>query len=229
MFRREIKNYKIFKKAVGLSVIVFLVSSMVFIVFEPAIVSAVADTATVTASVTEEITITSPSDATMSATIPGITGNPGAPVTASLTWTVKTVNATGFAMTIKASQTNAMFLDGTYFFTDYTPAGAGVPDYTWGQPASSAAEFGFTVEPATTADTVANFLDSGVACNTGALNTADKCWLNLTAVDQNMINRSTNTTSAGEAEVVKFWAESNAKYLKEGSYVATITVTATMN
>ncbi|TSC54208.1 MAG: hypothetical protein LiPW30_739 [Parcubacteria group bacterium LiPW_30] len=217
------------KKIIGLSLSATLIISMVYIVLEPAIVSAVADTATVTATVTEEISITSPSDATMSATIPGMTGNPGAPVTASLTWTVKTVNATGFAMVIKSSTTPSMKLDATYDFNDYTPAVAGTPDYTWSQPAAATAEFGFTVEPATAADTVASFLDNASTCNTGALNTADKCWSNVTSGDTSIINRTTNTTSSGEAEVVKFWAESNAEFLKEGSYVATITVTATMN
>ena len=119
------------KKIIGLSLSATLIISIGYVALEPAIVSAVADSATVTASVTEEISITSPTDATMSATIPGMTGNPGAPVTASLTWTVKTVNATGFAMVIKSSTTPSMKLDATYYFDDYTPAAAGTPDYSW--------------------------------------------------------------------------------------------------
>jgi len=44
-----------------------------------------------------------------------------------------------------------------------------------------------------------------------------------------VINRSTATLVSGEAETVNFQTESNAKYLKEGSYTATITATATEN
>jgi len=227
MERIKIKHIK---KIAGLSLSAILIVSMAYLILEPAIVSAVADTATVTATVTEEISITSPSDATMSATIPGMTGNPGSPVTSSLTWTVKTNNSTGFAMVIKSSTTPSLRLDGTYDFNDYTPAAAGTPDYDWSQPAASTAEFGYTVEPETAADTVALFLDNGAdTCNTGATQTSDKCWFNVTTGDKSIINRTTNTDSTGEAEVVKFWAESNAEFLAEGSYVATITVTATMN
>ena len=217
------------KKIIGLSLPAILIISMVYLSLEPAIVSAVADSATVTASVTEEISITSPSDATMSATIPGMTGNPGSPVTASLTWTVKTVNATGFAMVIKSSTTPSLKLDATYDFNDYTPAAAGTPDYIWSSPAASTAEFGYSVEPETAADTVQLFLSAASTCNLGSTNAADTCWFNVTTGDQPIINRTTNTDSTGEDEVVKFWAESNAEFLKEGSYVATITVTATMN
>ncbi len=227
MERIKIKHIK---KIAGLSLSAILIVSMAYLILEPAIVSAVADTATVTATVTEEISITSPSDATMSATIPGMTGNPGSPVTSSLTWTVKTNNSTGFAMVIKSSTTPSLRLDGTYDFNDYTPAAAGTPDYDWSQPAASTAEFGYTVEAATSADTVQLFRNGPVGpCNDGVLETDDKCWFNVTTGDQPIINRTTNTTSAGEAEVVKFWAESNAEFLAEGSYVATITVTATMN
>lgn len=219
------------KKAISFSLSIVLIFSIAYFIFEPAVSKAVADSADVTQSVTEEITVSAPSNTALAPSIPGMTGNPGSPSTASLTWTVKTVNATGFAMTIQASQVNALFNDGTYFFSDYTAVGDPVPDYTWTSPSASAAEFGFTIEPATAADTVANFLDNGTTtCNTGATQTADKCWLGLTgATPISMINRSTNTDSSGEAEVVNFKAESNAKFLKEGTYTATITVTATMN
>ena len=175
------------------------------------------------------LSISSPVDVTMSATIPGVTGNPGAPRTGSATWQVITDNTAGFILKLKASAAPAMVLDGTYHFNDYSPAGA-VPDYDWAQPAASEAEFGFTVEAETIGDEVLAFRDAGAApCGAGALNTADKCWWNFTALDYTVINRATNTDSGGEDEVVKFQTESNAKFLKEGSYVATITATATEN
>lgn len=220
------------KKAISSSFAAVLILSVAYFVFEPAIIKAVGDTAIVSQAVTEEITITSPDDTSLTPSIPGITGNYQNPSTASLTWTVKTSNATGFNMKIKASQTNALYLDGTYYFSDYSPASPGVPDYSWTSPSAAAAEFGFTVEPATAADTVQTFLDNASnACNEASgSQTAGKCWLNINgSTDTDMINRTTNTDLNGEAEVVKFQAESRAKFLKEGSYAATITVTAAMN
>ena len=176
------------------------------------------------------IAISSPADVVMSTAIPGITGNAGAPRTGSATWTVITDNDAGFNLTHAASADPAMQLDATWYFSDYTSPTSTQPEYTWASPAVSAAEFGQTVEPATAADTVALFKDDGTAaCNTGSNQTADKCWYSASTTALTIINRSTNTTSAGEAEVVKYQTESNVKYLKEGSYVATITVTATAN
>lgn len=179
------------------------------------------------------ITISSPANVNMSAAINGITGNPGSPRTGSATWTVATNNYTGFNMKLHASTDPAMQLDGSNQFADYTPAVGGTPDYDWSSPAASAAEFGFTVEPETDGDTVQLFLDNSGAspCNTaGGTQTDDKCWFDFNGLnDINVINRTIFTNSGGEDEVVKFQTESNAKYLKEGNYVATITATAVTN
>jgi len=217
------------REIISLTLFLGLLISGGLIYFEPEMAKAVSDAITITQAVSSEITISSPADVTMSAAIPGITGNAGSPRTGSATWTVKTNNATGFSLALAASTAPAMQLDATWYFSDYTPATAGTPDYNWSSPASGAAEFGYTVEPATAADTVQKFLDNGTACATGTLNTVDKCWYNFSTTSETVINRTTNTESAGEAEVVKFQTESNAKYLKEGNYVATITATATEN
>jgi len=219
------------KKIISLAIIFELLIMGGYWFFEPELIKAasVSDPITVTQGVTQEITITGPGPVTMSATIPGVTGNPGAPRTGLATWNVKTTNATGFILKLKASAAPAMVLDGTYHFDDYSPAGA-VPDYDWGQPAGGEAEFGFTVNADTIGDEVLAFRDAGAApCGAGALNTDNQCWWNFTALDYTVINRATSTDSGGEDEVVKFQTESNAKFLKEGSYVATITATATEN
>jgi len=226
------QRFIIISKKDLITVLAFLLLAYpLYACLEPLVIKAASasDFIVVTQAVSSEITISSPANVTMSAAIPGITGNPGSPRTGSTTWTVKTNNTTGFALALKSSTNPSMQLDGTYNFSDYSPGTGGTPDYSWASPAASAAEFGYTVEPATTADTAALFRDSGVACNTGALNTADKCWYNFTTSDVTVVNRSTETSSSGEAEVVKFQTESNAKYLKEGNYTATITATATEN
>ena len=220
------------RQTISLVTIISLLAMGSYVIFEPEAVksAAVSDAILVTQAVSQEISITSPSDVTMSSSIPGITGNAGAPRTGSATWTVKTNNATGFTLGMAASDTPAMQLDATWTFTDYTEATSTVPDYTWSSPAASAAEFGFTVEAATAADTIAKYLDNGTdLCNTGSSQTTDKCWYSASTTAETVINRSTNTASTGEAEVIKFQTESNAKYLKEGSYIAYITVTATEN
>ncbi|MFH1233495.1 MAG: hypothetical protein V1649_02475 [Patescibacteria group bacterium] len=217
------------KKILSLILVVNLITYTGFLVFEPELASAVVDSVVVTQAVTAEISISSPADVTMSSAIPGITGNLGSPRTGSTSWTVITNNVTGFNMTLKSTSTPSMILDGTNNFSDYSPVTVNVPDYTWGSPVASVAEFGYTVEPATVGDTTVLFRDSGTACNTGALNTVGMCWLNASTTEVTAINRSTNTTAAGEAEVVKFQTESNAKYLKSGNYTATIIATALMN
>ncbi len=172
------------------------------------------------------LTVSAPADATMSPSIPGITGGTA---NATILWNVIADGPAGFAMVIKASTDPAMKLDASYYFDDYSPASPGVPDYNWSVDAGSA-ELGFTAEPASAADTVANFLDNGSACNTGALNTADKCWLDFNGTTNvSAINRSSRTGVDGEDENIKFQAQSSAKFLKEGSYVATITTTVSSN
>lgn len=173
------------------------------------------------------LTVSAPSDASMTPSIPGITGGTA---NATILWNVIADGSAGFGMVIKASTDPAMKLDAGYYFDDYSPASAGTPDYSWTVSASTA-EFGFTVEPATPADAVANFLDNGSnACNTGSTQTADKCWLDFNGTNNvSVINRSSRTGVAGEDENIKFQAQSNAKFLKEGDYVATITTTVVSN
>lgn len=231
MQTKKVNYKKVLQQSIAFSVSAFLIAAIVFMVFEPVITEAITDSAVVSATVTEEITITSPDDLSLSPSIPGITGNHSSPATGSLTWTVKTVNTAGFNMKIKASTNPAMQLgggDATYQFADYTNESP--LTYAWASPSSGAAWFGFTVEAATDADTVAAFLDNGsTTCGTGSTAGADTCWGGLATTDTDLINRSTNTDLNGEAEVVKFYAESYAKFLKEGSYTATVTVTAAMN
>jgi hypothetical protein len=221
------------KKIFHLTTAVGLIFMFCYLIFEPILIKSadVNDPITVTQQVTQEITISSPIDVTMSASIPGITGNPGAPRTGAATWTVKTTNATGFKLELKCNDEYCMKLDATNYFSDYTPAAPGTPDYNWTSPAASDAEFGFTVEPETAADTVQLFLNAAgpaAPCNSaGGINTADKCWYNMASVNLEAIHRGTATDSTGEDEVVKFQTESSAKFLKEGNYTTIITATAT--
>jgi len=221
----ERTNNMAIRSSVGFLAFVF-VTFGAYLNFEPVVVTAATDSITVTQSVTSEITISAPSDVTMSPGIAGISGGTG---DGTATWTVKTNDTSGFNMAIKASTTPAL-ATGAYSFADYTEASAGTPDYNWSVAAADS-EFGYTVEPATAADAAAAFKDNGTdTCNTGSSQTTDRCWANLSNVDYTIINRSSITGSTGEAEAVKFRATSGASHFQqEGSYTATITVTAVTN
>lgn len=175
------------------------------------------------------ISVSAPDDIDLSPAIPGISGGTG---DGSVTWTVTADNSAGFNMKIKASTDPAMMLEAGYYFSDYTPVSGGTPDYNWGV-GSGSAEFGFTVEPETHADTVQLFknnIDETPSCNSGIWNTDDACWLDFNGTtDVDIINRTTRTSAAGEDEVVKFRAQSNNKFLKEGEYTATITTVVAAN
>ena len=216
------------KEIISLTLITSIASAFGYVNFEPEIVGAATanDPVVVTQAVTSEISISSPADVTMSPDIAGTTGGTG---NGSATWTVITNDTTGFILALKAGATPAL-ASGADTFAEYTEAGA-VPDYTWSV-ASAASEFGYTVEAATTADLAAGFKDNGsdTCGGAGSLDTADVCWDGFTTSDATVINRSSETGGAGEAEVVKFRAQSGASHFQEeGSYTATITATATTN
>ena len=218
------------KRIISLTVIINLIFPLLFAILEPQVTRAVTDAITVTAEVTEEISISSPADVLLASSIPGMTGNPGSPASGSATWTVITNNATGFNFKIKASTDPAMQnSDGEYYFFDYTPAAAGSPDYNYVQPAVGSAEFSYSVTAATAADADTPFRNDGAQCGTGANNTDNQCWWDLTTADVTVISRNSRTSSLGEAEKVNFRAESNGSFLKEGYYDAYITVTVVSN
>lgn len=207
------------------SVLVFSLFCLGYIYFEPVIAFAVTDVVVVTQGVTSEITISAPADVTMSPAIAGMTGGTG---DGSATWTVVTNDTSGFNLKLKASASPALVF-GAYSFADYAEVTSGTPDYTWSVAAADS-EFGYTVQAATTADLAAAFKDNGTACNTGTADAVDKCWDGFSTSDATVINRSSITSSSGEAEVVKFRAQSGASHFQaEGTYTATITATALTN
>jgi len=171
------------------------------------------------------LALSAPSDVTMSPTIPGVSGGIG---NGSVFWTVTTDNLAGYSFYVRAGATPALVSSGnpSAFFDDYTPTAS--PDYAW-QVDSTKAEFGFTPEGA---DIVQKFRDNGVSCNAGTFDTPDACWYNFIASDPGeLIARSAvSNHPTGVATTVKVEAQSNTSHLQEeGTYQATITVTALAN
>lgn len=223
------------KRIFSISLIISLVSMMTFMFFEPQAVDS-ADSIFVNLTVDAEASLSSPADVTMLPNVPGITGGVA---TGEATWTVITNNSTGFTLTLQASASPALASGGNNF-ADYTPTTAS-PDYTWAV-ADSTKEFGFTVEPATAADTGPLFMDDGAdSCGGGgdSTNGTNTCWYGFNgATAITGINRTTATAFGGEAEKVKFEAQlynadgapNDANGIAvSGAYQATITATATTN
>jgi hypothetical protein len=186
---------------------------------------------TVTLAVQSEITISAPSNVVMTPVIYGITGNLGAPASGTTSFTVKTNNAAGFNLTVKASTAPALATGG-YYFSDYTPASPGTPDYAWQSPTASSASFGFAVGASGIdgADAVVAFQNSVGTCNVSGINQIADCWYGFTGTTPiTIVNRTTNTGASGVTENLAFRAESNAAFLAQDTYAATITVTAATN
>jgi len=168
------------------------------------------------------ISITSPGDVAMSASITGGTG--GGSSDGSLAWTVTTDSSGGYTLAIKASSAPAL-ASGSDSFADYTPVTSGTPDYSWSV-GGSEAEFGFSPEGT---DIASKFKDNGAgACSVGSTDTTDKCWYNLSTTGETIASSTSGNVPTGTTTTVKLMAESgSSKTLSAGTYTATITVTAT--
>jgi hypothetical protein len=133
---------------------------------------------------------------TLTGSINGITGGQS---NGSTTVVVQTNSATGYTMSIAfATNTtpNAMLgnTSASESIRDY-PAVGGQPTFLFST-ASTSAVFAYTVSAANSADLDQSFDDNGSACNqTGNANTADRCWMEPTQSNFQIIDRSTAAIS----------------------------------
>lgn len=171
------------------------------------------------------LAISSPSDITMAPTIPGVSGGAG---NGEAAWTVITDNLAGYSLYVRSAESPALknTVTPAYVFADYTPAGA--PDYDWSI-AAGASEFGFTPEGS---DIVQKFKDNSTNCNTGTFDTPDACWYNFISTNPGELVAQSSAANhpSGVSTKIKVQAQSHASHLQEeGTYEATITVTALAN
>ena len=153
---------------------------------------------------------------------PSIDGSAGGAATGDTSVTVTTDNLTGYELSLKASSSPAL-ISGANSFADYTKTGAN-PDFTFSIAAADS-EFGFTPEGTDISDT---YKDDGISCNTGALDTADSCWDNLSTTAKVIARRTSGNHPSGVVTTIKFQAESGASHSQAaGTYVATTTLTLT--
>lgn len=216
-------------RALTTAVGIFLVLCVVYVVGEPAFSVAAGvvatDTIEVNLSVTEGISITSPSDVTMLPNLSVVQNS----ATGGATWNVKTNSGTGYKLEVAPDTDPAMQSSPTVYFADYTEAVTGTPE-NWS--VSSAYEFGFSAYG--TDVSTSTWGTNTSACNDGA--NGDLTWASGLRKYRGFVDdttkiqvatRSTTTTTAGVDTTVCFAAEQNGVYAPAGSYNATITATAT--
>lgn len=168
------------------------------------------------------VSISTPSDVSMSPAIGGISGGVG---NGSTAWTVLTDNSAGYTLSIKASSSPAL-RSGSNNFLDYTLAFVNTPDYNWSVSGTDS-EFGYTPEGN---DIVQKYKDNGSTCNVGSFDTADKCWYNFLVSEEIIAQSFVSNHPSGIVTNVKFRAESGSSHLQvEGNYQAIITATVVAN
>lgn len=181
---------------------------MAYFVAEPAISRAqAADTAefTIAQTITDESSfLVAPADVIMDGSLNGLSGGTA---NGSTTFSVQSNNSSGYTVEISffnngtegamlgaetASQAIRDFQDGI-----------AAPDFDF--TASTAAQFGYTVESVTPGDTAAAFLDdAGDLCNNGGSEqTADACWMSPTTSAFTIVSRDV-AAPEGASSTIKF-------------------------
>ncbi len=190
-----------------------------FSLLQPKISSAVTDTVLVNQSVTSGITISAPSDITMTALTTGQNTAVG-----SAAWTVTTNNAAGYTLTLFAGAAPAMVRSGGGGnIVDYTPGTPETPE-TWS--VSSAAEFGFS---AFGTDVPTGTWGTDSDCIAGAdVPSAGLKWrdFDLTGSADQIATAASQTSTSGTASTMCVASEQAGIFAASGSYTATITATA---
>lgn len=207
------------KKILSLTLILTLVCVMGFTAVEPSVTEAqtATDSVVITLNVTTGISITSPSDSSMSTAL-GVAQDTAVGTT---TWNVKTNNAAGYTLALRASTAPAM---------QATTTSNSIPDYgtatttTWDVTSGNSA-FGYSV--------------FGTGVSTGAWGTGTTCgsathvpsatlkYKGFTTSDFTVLTRTSTTTTAGIDTTVCYAVEQDTFYIPSGTYQATITATAT--
>jgi hypothetical protein len=166
---------------------------------------------------TSYIAISSPDSVVMSPSIPGVSGGVA---NGSTTVTVTTDSFAGYSLSIRAETSPALTKVGDSI-ADYLPVGN--PDYTFSTD-STDAHFGYSPSGV---NTVARFLDNGIACNTSTGETALACWDGLSTSEETIAQSTSGNAPSGATTTVYFRVGiGSAVVQSEGVYTATTTLTA---
>ena len=198
--------------------------AFLFLSLEPTVSQAVTSTFTVRQQITSEISfLVSAANVTMAGTLAGITGGNATGTTYAV---IQTNQATGYTMDIAFSNSPAMLgeVTGSTAIRNY----GSTTEPTYNFFASTSAVFAYTVNASTTSDIDQSFLNNGSACNAGAGQTANTCWMGASTTNFRIINRgSAALTGATTSLQFKVNVPSNpSPGLQADFYTATATLTA---
>lgn len=205
------------KKIIASTIISSVAVAAVYVSVEPAISGAqtASDTVIVTLNVVTGISITSPSDTNMSTNL-GVAQDTAVGTT---TWNVKTNNAAGYTLAVKATNTPAM-TSATNNIADYQ---TGAPN-TWSVSSGDAA-FGYS---AFGTDVSTGTWGSASVCSTGThVPNSSLNYKGFTTSDFTVATRSATTTTVGIDTSICYAVEQDTFYIPSGTYKATIIATAT--
>lgn len=195
---------------------ILIAAPFAYPVVEPAVADAVTDSVAVTLNVAAGISITSPSDSSMSQSL-GVSANTAI---ATTTWNVKTNNSAGYTLAVRAS-TNPAMQSGGNSISNYTPAVAATPE-TWS--VSSGAEFGFSAYGSRI--TTGTWGTSGSFCGANNTPSTNLKYRDLASTDITIATHGATTTTAGDDATVCYAVEQNGFYVPSGTYTATVVATA---
>jgi hypothetical protein len=224
------------KKILGGLIAIVAIMMLGFMSMEPVVslagtgASPQSDAVDVSANVTSEISISSPTDVSMSPSIPGITGGTANNVGSPTTWNVSTNDTSGWELALQYNHVLRKGSGGSdqTEFDDYTETSAGTPDYSWGSVGSGNEEFGFNVSSGS--EVIQKWLDDGSSsCNSSGGNaTSNHCWSPLSTSNQKISEDTSQTSSSGIDTSVEFQAQAGSSNdLEEGTFTTTVTATAT--
>jgi hypothetical protein len=207
------------KRIVPLALVFTLLAVLGYGAVEAQPASAVADTVQVTLNVSEEISITSPADVSMSRNL-GVSANTAI---GNAVWNVKTNSNDGYSMEVRASTAPAM-QSGAFNISDYQ---TGQPN-TW-TATSGNAYFGYSALGGDTATaTWGTDTDCAAAADVPSATLKYKGFT-TTAGTPNIASRTATTTSTGVNTTICFAVEQNNFFIPSGTYTSQVTATAVAN
>jgi len=220
----KLRNIDVEKLASGVSTALIIavtavtLSPFAYSAIEPEVAHALTatDEVIVTLTVDAGISITDSANTAMSRNL-GVTADSAI---ATSTWNVKTNNAAGYTLGVRATTTPAM-RNATNDILDYTPAVAATPE-TWS--VANGAEFGFS---AFGTDVSSGTWGATTNCGAAHVPNATLKYRDFDTSDITIGSRASTTTTAGIDTSVCYAVEQDTFYIPSGVYQATIVATAT--
>lgn len=165
------------------------------------------------------LSMTVPSDVTLSPSLAGLTGGTS---NGSTTVTVTTDDPAGYSLSIEASNNPAMQkTGGSVTIADYNQGAEA--DYSFSV-VTGQAQFGFSPS---SVNVVPAFRDNGSLCNTGSLDTPLACWAGLTTTPTIISQSSGANHPNGATTTINFRVGiGSGAGVESGLYTATTTLTA---